>query len=406
MDALLLDDEAARVRQGASSATAPERLTLLASDESVRVRATLAMNPAAPADADRVLAADPDERVRVLLARKLASLTQGLPNDAQSRMRAQAYDTLTRLVADEAVRVRSVIADAVKDLPDAPKALILALARDTAVMVAEPVILFSPLLTREDLLALVAAAPSPGTVVAVARRPAIDEAVSDAVAASANAAAIHALLANPSAQIREAALDALVAASAQYTDWQEPLVHRPVLPPRAARALSEIVASHLLKTLAARTDLDASLSARLAERLTPKTAERLTPKTLDARPDVTMDVALAEAMRLSRSGLLTEQALLGAVRRGEAQMASALLAVAAEVPVALVDRVASQRSSKGLVSLVWQAGFSMRAGSAVQGLLGLLPPGVALAAGPGGGFPLSVDEMRWQMTFLAREGQR
>ena len=393
---MLLDDEATRVRQGSNPATAPERLLLLANDESVRVRATLAMNPAAPHDANHALAADPDERVRVLLARKLAGFTQGLPSDAQSSKREQAYDTLTRLVADEAIRVRSVIADAVKELPDAPKALVLALARDTVVMVAEPVILFSPLLTSVDLLALVAAAPSPGTVVAVARRPAIDETVSDAVAASANAAAIHALLGNPSAQIREAALDALIAASEDHTDWQEPLVRRPVLPPRAARALSEIVATHLLRTLAARTDVDAALAARLAERLVPKPTAN--------RPNVTSDMAVGEARRLSRSGLLTEQSLLGAVRRGDSEMASALLAVAAEVPVELVERAASLRSSKGLVSLVWQAGFSMRAGSAVQGLLGLLPPGEVLGAGPGGGFPLSVDEMRWQMEFLTREG--
>ena len=398
MVGVLLDDEATRVRQCANPATAPDRLRALANDASVKVRATLAMNPAAPADANRLLADDPDERVRVLLAKKLAGLTHGLPDAAQSRMQEQALETLTRLIADEAVRVRSAIADAVKDLPDAPKALILALARDTAVMVAEPVILFSPMLTSEDLLALVASAPSPGTVVAVARRPAIDERVSDAVAASANAAAIHALLGNPSAQIREAALDALVAASAEHTDWQEPLVHRPVLPPRAARALSEIVATHLLETLAARTDLDRSLAQHLAERLALKPAP--------LRQDITAEMALAEARRLARSGLLTEQALLAAVRRGEAQMVSAVLAVAADVPLEVVDRASSLRSAKGLVSLVWQAGFTMRAGGAVQGILGLLPPAEALSSGPGGGFPLSTEEMGWQIAFLAREGQR
>jgi uncharacterized protein (DUF2336 family) len=398
MDALLLEDEATRVRQGANPATAPDRLRALANDASVKVRATLAMNPAAPPDANRLLADDPDERVRVLLAKKLGGLTHGLPDAAQSRMREQALETLTRLVADEAVRVRRAIADALKDLPDAPKALILALARDTAVMVAEPVILFSPLLTSEDLMALVAAAPSSGTAIAVARRPAIDERVSDAVAASSNAAAIHALLGNPSAHIREAALDALVAGSAEHPDWQEPLVHRPVLPARAARALSEIVASHLLETLAARTDLDSALAQRLAERLALKPPS--------VRQDVTSEMALVEARRLARSGLLTEQALLAAVRRGEAQMVSALLAVAADVPREVVDRASSLRSAKGLVSLVWQAGFTMRAGGAVQGILGLLPPGEALSSGPGGGFPLSVDEMRWQMASLAREGQR
>jgi hypothetical protein len=54
--------------------------------------------------------------------------------------------------------------------------------------------------------------------------------------------------------------------------------------------------------------------------------------------------------------------------------------------------------------LVWQAGFTMRAAAAVQGLLGMLAPSEALAAGPGGGFPLSPEELRWQMTFLSADG--
>ena len=399
---------------------------------------------------------DGDAQVRDLLSQKLVTLTQGLPDEAQSRVRQQAYEALTRLVADEADRVRAAIANAVKDLPDVPKGLVLTLARDRSVMVAEPVILFSPLLSSEDLLALVDAAPSSGTVSAVARRPGIDETVSDAVVASADIAAIHALLDNPSAQIREAALDALAAASADHTEWQEPLVRRPVLPPQAARALSEIVATHLLRTLAARTDLDGTLTARLAERLIPdgaggnvrgaqyreaasrhhtappghaitsrhagegrnprlsahaaaqdtETAPLRQPRaTISAGTEVCSVAAVAEAYRLSQAGLLTEQAVLAAVRRGDAPMAAAMLAVAAEVPVAVVERAATLRSAKGLVSLVWQAGFTMRAGGAVQGLLGMLAPGDALAANSGGGFPLPVEEMRWQMSFLSGEEQ-
>ena len=399
---------------------------------------------------------DGDAQVRDLLSQKLVTLTQGLPDEAQSRVRQQAYEALTRLVADEADRVRAAIANAVKDLPDVPKGLVLTLARDRSVMVAEPVILFSPLLSSEDLLALVDAAPSSGTVSAVARRPGIDETVSDAVVASADIAAIHALLDNPSAQIREAALDALAAASADHTEWQEPLVRRPVLPPQAARALSEIVATHLLRALAARTDLDGTLTARLAERLIPDGADgnarsaqyreaasrllaapprhpatshhtgesrhprlsshaaaqdtetappRQSGATISAATEDCPVTAVAEAYRLSQAGLLTEQAVLAAVRRGDAPMAAALLAVAAEVPIAVVERAATLRSAKGLVSLVWQAGFTMRAGGAVQGLLGMLAPGDALAASSGGGFPLPVEEMRWQMSFLSGEEQ-
>lgn len=391
------DDETERVRLGASHATSADQFRRLATDSSVRVRATLAMNAAVPPDADRSLARDPDERVRLLLARKLATLTTHLPPETRSHLPLQAFETLTRLVADEAERVRAVVADAVKDMPDAPKALILRLAHDASIMVAEPVILFSPLLTTSDLLSLIAAAPSTDTVVAIARRPALEESVTDAIAASTNFSAINALLANPSARIREAVLDALVAASVEHPDWQASLVRRPTLPARAARALSDIVQAHLLAVLSARSDLDPAAAARIAERLTATHAA-------EARA-LSRHAALAEANRLARADLLTEQVLLSAIRQGEVRLTTALVAVAADIPREVVEHMAVLRSAKALTSFVWQAGFSMRAASAVQTLLGGLSPAEAIPASRSGGFPFSTEEMRWQVEFACQSAR-
>ena len=101
-------------------------------DPSVTVRAALALNTAAPPQVNDVLARDRDERVRVLLARKLAAL---VPDAVAARISARLYqetwETLSALVADEAVRVRAVIAEAIKDLPNAPRELIARLAHDT-----------------------------------------------------------------------------------------------------------------------------------------------------------------------------------------------------------------------------------------------------------------------------------
>ena len=175
--------------------------------------------------------------------------------------------------------MRAVIADAVKELPDAPRELIRRLAHDTDISVCEPVIRLSPLLATEDLVALVTMAPAAGTVLAVARRGDLESPVSDAIAATADGAAIRALLANRSAQIREATLDALVARSVDHPDWHEPLVRRPSLPPRAARMLSEIVATHLLAELAARADLPPAL----AEELRRRVAARVAPNASEPR---------------------------------------------------------------------------------------------------------------------------
>src|SRR5690349_17790587 len=185
-------DEAARVRQGASANTSPEVLQALARDPSVTVRASLALNPALPDHLTAVLAADADARVRSIIGRKLASLTPGLTDTAREQVQQDAVANLTALVADAALRVRTNVAEAVRDMPDGPRDIILRLAHDPAVMVSEPVILFSPMLTQKDLVALIASTPPSTTLTAVARRPKITEKVSDAIVETADVAAIGA----------------------------------------------------------------------------------------------------------------------------------------------------------------------------------------------------------------------
>ena len=113
---------------------------MLAVDDAVTVRATVAMNTHAPPRADGALAADADERVRMLLARKLATIAPLLGKPGHGGFEEQALRVLTKLVEDEAVRVRATIAEIVKEMADVPKALIIQLARDTALPVSEPVI--------------------------------------------------------------------------------------------------------------------------------------------------------------------------------------------------------------------------------------------------------------------------
>jgi uncharacterized protein (DUF2336 family) len=288
-------------------------------------------------------------------------------------------------------------------MPDAPRSLVLRLARDSAVLVSEPVIRFSPLLTPEDLIALLNAPSSTETAIAVARRPHLNSTVADVIAAGENNAAIRALLENRSAQIRETALDMLIARAAQHEDWHEPLVRRPALPPRSARALSSIVATHLLDVLASRTDLEPGLLTELRQRLEQRLSGSV-PKQA-AHSDTTTEQALAVAHRLLMRRKLSEEAVRTAIQRGDSRLAAAMLAVAADMPVTVVDRAASLRSAKGLISLIWKAGFSMKLAGPVQASLAQLAPAAMLTAGPNGGFPLLVEEMRWQLDFLRRIGR-
>ncbi len=363
-------DEASRVKLGASPQATPAILALLAADPAVTVRAAVALNDATPAGVQRSLANDGDERVRMLLARKLADFAFG--GAEEEHLQSQAARLLEGLVRDEAVRVRLAIAGVLKEMPGAPKEIVMQLAQDTDIAVSEPIIRLSPLLAPEDLLALLAAPPAPETVTAIARRPHLSEQVSDAIAASAHSAAIHALLANRSAGIREATLDSLVAQSVHHCEWHEPLVQRPALPPKAARALADVVATQYLELLAARADLAPELTGELQEKL----ARRLkSDGGQDDMPErLSREEATARARAIQQAGRLTEETLLRAAQRGEARLASALLALAADMPFSAVERAASLRSAKGLISLCWKAGFSMRVAGPLQSLLCRIPP--------------------------------
>ncbi|MBC7800117.1 MAG: DUF2336 domain-containing protein, partial [Gemmatimonadaceae bacterium] len=170
-------------------------------------------------------------------------------------------------------------------------------------------------------------------------------------------------------------------------------VARRGLSPHAARALSGFVADHLLNALAQRTDLGpvvSDLRTALAARLQPA--------------PVVEDDMVASVRQLHTSGGLDEDALLDAARAGDQRRMTVLLAVASAVPIDAVERAGTLRNAKALVSLVWKAGFTMHAAEIVQAVLGQLGPGAILLPAEDG-FPLSVDEMRWQLEVLDQRGR-
>jgi uncharacterized protein (DUF2336 family) len=394
-------EAAERARLAARTGMAPEILYYLAADKASPVRVAVASNDSTPPQANALLAGDADETVRVALARKIAALSPSLDQNEQDRLSRLTWETLARLVNDTAVQVRAAIADVVQAMPDAPRALITRLARDTELPVAGPVLQFSPLLTTEDLLGLVADPPGPATVSAIARRPHLNAQVSDAIAASAGSAAITQLLANQSAQIRESTLDALIARAPAHVEWHEPLVQRPKLSAAAVRKLAGIVAEHLVRKLSERPDMDPATAAFLKSQVVKQVAWT---GTAAAHPsdDPVPAKALGEAAALEDHGELTEDRLLMSAALGETRLVSAMIARGAGLPLTVVERAAALRSAKGLVALCWKAGFSMRSAVVVQALLGRLPPASAITSVPGKPWPLSEDEMRWQIAFLSR----
>lgn len=393
--------ESSRVRLGSSARTPPHVLAQLALDPAVTVRAAVAMNPACPPHVDEAISRDTDERIRTLLARKLAQLVPSLSGAEHTLACGQMHAMLAALAADAAVRVRAVIADCVKAMPEAPRELILQLAQDPALSVCDPVVRLSPLLTDADLLGLLATPPHPAVTTSVASRHGLSATVADAVATQADSAAIRALLSNHSAAIREATLDALIEQAAPHPDWHGPLVQRPALTPRAMQALSGFVAAQQVDILAQRADLDPATTAELRRRVAAGLLSGAALPTHDGGDEELM----ASLRQLYAAGALNEAALIDAARAGNPRRAAAVLAVASGSTLEAVDRAAALRNARGLISLVWKAGFTMRGALVVQATLGQLGPHALLPAGPGGGFPLTEDQMLWHLEVLGQSAR-
>ncbi len=377
----------------------PELLYFLAQDADPSVRAAVAANPATPVQADVLLARDGDDRVREDLAHKIALLAPGLTTQEHDRLRRMTYEVLEILVRDQVARVRQIVAEALKDVADAPPEIIQRLARDCEIVVAGPVLQFSPLLSESDLLEIIDGTPIAGAREAVARRTGVSEPVCEVIGASSDMTAIAALLDNPSAQIREELLDKLVERAPVAVAWHRPLVHRPRLSGDAARRLARFVAVNLLAILRDRRDFDTETTREVATTVMRRLAEEGDGPTAtgEASDPVAADMARAEG--LHAAGKLDDAAVAAAVR-SERGFVKAALAVLAKLPPDDVDKVLAAHSAKGVVALAWHAGLSMHTATVLQTALAHIAPQTVIRARADGAYPLTPEAMRWQLDFL------
>ncbi len=395
-DKKLLTHPDTKVRQRLAARTDVRReiLYYLASDTAAEVRREIARNTVTPMQADLMLVRDPDEAVRVDLANKVARLLPGLTKDAQDQVRERVVEMVEALARDSATRVRQMVAEALKDVADAPPEIIKRLARDAELAVSRPVLRFSPLLTDQDLLDIIAGGPVSGALVAIAERDNVSAVVSDAIVGTEEEPAVAALLANPSAQIREDTLDLIVERAPPRTSWHAPLVTRPVLPTRAARRIASFIAEALLKKLQKRSDLDPEAKAAVASEVRKRLDQ-------DKDEDETDDSESPEAIakRMMDAGELDEDTIAFALTEGKRSFVLAALALKSKIKPEIVDKILSARSAKGVTALAWKAGMGPRFGAQLQMRLGGISPKQVLSA-RGGDWPLSPEDMKWHLEFF------
>ncbi|MFV3073851.1 DUF2336 domain-containing protein [Niveispirillum fermenti] len=392
--------------------TQPEILFFLANDASAEVRREIARNDSTPRQADLLLCGDPDEEVRSGLARKIARLLPSLTADRVGQLERMTLDIVEALARDQAIAVRRVVAETLKDTDAAPPHLVQQLARDLELSVSGPVLRHSPLLTDDDLLSIIGSQPMDGKLVAIAERAGLSGSVSEAVARTQNEAAVAALLGNQSAQIREETLDRIIDMAPRFEPWHSPLVRRPSLPPQAAARIAGFVSEQLLKVLETRTDLPADVRGAIRSAVQQR-ANAGNPARGGAEPLGIADPAEEEepkerpmdrARKAHAAGKLDEEMITEALTKGDRGFVLGALSLRAGAPLEAVDKIIGGQSARGVTALCWKAKLSMRLCRQVQLRIANIPPSSVLNARDGSHYPMSDSEMVWQLEFFGLKG--
>lgn len=398
------EDQKARLESGAPERerlatradTRPEILYYLADDADRGVRRAVAANPATPHQADRRLTLDPDDEVRLELARKVARLLPDLAPGEQDRLRERMIELLDILARDQLPAVRRLLAEELKASRQVPKPIVQRLARDLDLIVAAPILEYSPLLGDDDLLEIIATCKVEGALAAISRRREVPARISEAIVATLDIPAVAALLANPNAALRDDVLDQVIDAAAAVETWHQPLVLRTELSMRAVRRIASFVASSLVDQLMARNDLDEETALALARGV----RERVARGQHEDKGD-SFDNLLRHMADLDRRGILDEVMIEEAIDGGRREQVIAALCIRSRLAPAAVRQVLGTRLGKPVVSLAWKAGLSMRLALKIQRQIALVPQNALLLARGGTDYPLSPEDMAWHLEFFA-----
>lgn len=399
----LAADESARVRQTLAKRrdVQPEILYFLAEDTEPEVRREIAANHATPVQADLILARDDDEDMRCRVAGKIAKLAPDLTEEQRDRVGAVVVEVLEILARDELPRVRRILSEELKTARGVPPGVIERLAHDEHIEVSGPVLEHSPLLSDTVLVEIIQSDPVRGALAAISNRDGLRQAVSEAVAATRDEDAITMLLSNKSAQIREETLDELIDRAPSVNRWHMPLVTRPVLSARAITQLSTFVADSLLDALCSRKDNDTKTAQAVSQNVHKRLQhEQPTGGVGGAAADGGGEDPDNRAKRMHDDGTLTGEAVMSAMGKGDRAFVTAALALMAELPQASVQRAVSLASAKGITAIAWKAELTMADAVQLQLRLSRIAPAKVLKARADGGYPMSNDDMEWQLEFF------
>jgi uncharacterized protein (DUF2336 family) len=382
--------ESDRLKLAQSTRTHQEILYYLAeSDPSAIVRVAVARNKHTPLQAGAILAKDRDVDVRLALAGRLVKLLPHLSEDRQSQLYAYVVQAMGTLALDEMLKVRKALSSALKDHANAPPKVAGQLARDVEREVAEPILRFCAALPDDDMLDILSQHPATWALEAIATRKTVSERVSKAVIDSGHSPAGALLIGNSGARIGADLLKIIIEKARQYPEWHTPLAVRKNLPPEMVRMMMDFVDEKVQAVLLARDDMDDATRADISQSV----RRRLAFENLSDDP-------VAKVKSLMAQGGLNEDAIHDALAMRDTGFVAAALALMAGTNLETVKKILAMRAAKPVCALCFKAGVSMRLALKIQQEVAGVPARELLYPKGGVDYPLTDDEIKWQMEFL------
>jgi len=288
----------------------------------------------------------PDKR-RVLLE-GISDLFISSRQDVSEDESALMGDILNRLVHDVEMTVRRTLAERLAEVEDAPHDLITTLANDE-IDVAAPILSRSGVLQDNDLIEI-ARHRTKEHMMAVARRDAISEQVSDALVDNGDDDVIETLLGNHNAMISRRAISYLANESQRVDRFQKPLLTRPDLPAGLAYEMFDWVSGALRQHIVNTYDIEESLVDGIIE-----DTKRTTFGDADGSPRGNEASKLVQ--RLEKAGILTESFLVQTLRDGRVDVFITALATKSGTDLKTARRIFFDRGEEGLAISCKASGF-------------------------------------------------
>ncbi len=257
-----------------------------------------------------------------------------------------AEGAMLMLLDDPSPLVRRSLADALAASPDAPPAIVLALAADQP-QIAAPVYALSPLFVDADLVDAVATAGA-AIQAAIASRAALPRSVAAAVAEVGTAEACLILVENFDTDIAPFSTDRIVERFGHLAAIRESLLARDDIPAATRQALVIKLSETLAGFVSGRAWLDADHARRVAREACEKATVTIAADT----PQTELGPLIRH---LSASGQLTAGLILRALLSGNIVLFEEALAELADMPVARVSGLVHDRGAAGLRALFSKA---------------------------------------------------